>query len=1389
MEEGRFLAIVGASGSGKSSLVRAGLLPAIDDGFLIDESSDWCFVTMRPGANPYGQLAAEMHRSFADYFADSSGVREPANPGIIEATLRAGPKGISDAIDDAGTPEETAVLILVDQFEEIFRYQQYGQSREERSRYLDEAAAFVDMLLMTPKNPNRSIYVVLTMRSDFIGNCDTFLGLPEAISASQFLTPRLTRKQLEDAVTGPLRVFDWEAEPILVTEVLNDTGNEADHLPLMQHALMRTWLHAKSRQAAGGGPHMMLLEDYVAVGRLENALEKHAEEAWEELNPEGKPELTADQKIAEAIFRSLSERSEDRPLTRRVATLAEIEGITGHPLSRIQKVVEVFCKGHRNFLVRSKTEADGSGSLDISHESLLRQWERLGEWIDSESESASLYRELMGRVKKYEQVTEQKKKSELLWRRPDLDNALRWLRKEQPNESWARRYSEKGGAFANCIEFVEASKAARFRRRLWRQAKTAGALIGFVCFAAFGYRFAQKDAAKRNTIRNVLSVTELISQGQRFEAIFQLGEAIEEKGLTGAPLLKGNKRKSATFLISANSNFSPPIFHNANVWDACFSPDGSIVATGSQGGLAKLSDAKTGEEIARMKHWSSVEGRETKKPASARRVLFSPDGSKLLTTSYNFKAQLWDGRTGQDLNMIMPHDCKVIEFARFGTSGRFVYTGAWWLDEPDLPKSKSREAEARVWGIQGTTPILEDLFVLEERITALDVNSAETLVATAEGIGSKGVIKVWKRKADQTEQKTPAFELVNESPIIDLKFCLDDEYLVFSDKKHIVWIWNFRSEEFPASVAGHRGDPNALHKRTINDFAIYPIQTGVMRIVTGSEDQTSKKFDVLIKEDGTVHSENFVTLPLNEPADTVELSEDGGKAIISERDGTVRLWDLSSGTRLGVPYGHAKQVHAIEFSPEGDKFVTASGDNTARIWEFDSSVEEAEHFSSRVGSITDLEFAPDGLLVTCGRNGAQLWASSSETWSQVQAMTDLDSATKVLFAPQNPGMFVTGQEDGTVRFFRYKPETNNVEEYLSLRLGAAVTELSFDQSGTKLAVGTTSGGVVVVNWKSIPEQTELTFSQIEASRHCMTFVHKGRGEEVNDDAPVPVVDCSFHPDGRRLITTGEKTIRFWDIETGAKEDMFLPRRIKRRGYLYQGGPSEEAGLDASGDWLYTIRGDDRHYANIWYVKSAEVSDYAFESMHREKLSHGTFNPQIPGLFVSASSDGEIRRWEFGKAKRQIRNNEGQIVQEAALSHTAEKLVRGEFKGIASDKSGVLFAVATSEGMIEFFLFDGLMKVGAVRVEDLQREEVQVTDLEFHPGGTQLALATSDGRLRIIPVVEPAKDIEERLELSTRVRTGWTRDKKTGLLRQMKIEEWEEAGKKLQELGGFCDLPN
>jgi energy-coupling factor transporter ATP-binding protein EcfA2 len=455
-----FLGVVGTSGSGKSSLVRAGLLPSLYSGFLPEASSSWRIAILRPGNAPIRNLAEALNAP------DVFGVESTRDEAIIrlaltESTLRRGSLGLIEVTEQARMDADETLLVVVDQFEELFRFKAQAQATGNRLAAEDEAAAFVKLLLAAVHQREVPIFGVLTMRSDFLGDCAQFRDLPETLNDSQYLIPRLTREQLRQAIEGPVAVGGATITPRLVNRLLNDTGDNPDQLPIVQHALMRTWDYWKTQ----GEPESSIdIAHYEAIGGMSRALSLHADQIYLSFSDQ------ETRKIIETMFKRLTERSLDNREVRRPCSLSELCSVTKSDRTKLIQIVNQFRKRGVSYLTPPPIKKlEEETIIDISQESLMRIWDRLQGWMNEEAQAAREYMRLADRAQAYGEG------KAALMRDPDLKIALIWQQKYGNNSTWAERYSDN---FEQVISFIEKSEKQTAIGEVWRERSNRRFLVG-----------------------------------------------------------------------------------------------------------------------------------------------------------------------------------------------------------------------------------------------------------------------------------------------------------------------------------------------------------------------------------------------------------------------------------------------------------------------------------------------------------------------------------------------------------------------------------------------------------------------------------------------------------------------------------------------------------------------------------------------------------------------------------------------------------------------------------------------------------------------------------------------------------------------------------------------
>ncbi|MFA0964244.1 hypothetical protein AB9P05_20720 [Roseivirga sp. BDSF3-8] len=499
LSEHRFTAVIGASGTGKSSLMYCGLIPILHGGFMTGAGSRWQIIVTRPGVSPIDNLA----ESIMDHDPTFDGDQDDHDLGVVinSTILRSSSLGLVDAVSKIRQGENENILLLVDQFEELLRYRKLYTD----TNAVNESTAYVNLLLEAVSQSEVPVYVALTMRSDFIGDCAMFPDLTHMINKSHYLIPQMTRDQLRMAVEGPVAVGNGKISQRLVQELLNDIGDNPDQLPVLQHALMRTWDYWKDQDGKAG---IMDIRHYHAIGTIAEALSEHANEAYDELTKK-------EQEICEVIFKSLTEKGADNYGTRRPADITTIASIAEVTPEQVIRVVEKFREPGRSLLLPDATVPIYDDTvIEVSHESLMRIWERLRVWVEEEFESAKMYRRLSDAATMY-QVGRTS-----LWRPPDLQLALNWQQKQRPTRIWAQRYDD---GFERAIVFLESSRVAyeneqkskeKLQKRLLQRTRRVAVILGVfavVSILFFVFAIVQKvdaDNQARLAIQNEQLATE-----------------------------------------------------------------------------------------------------------------------------------------------------------------------------------------------------------------------------------------------------------------------------------------------------------------------------------------------------------------------------------------------------------------------------------------------------------------------------------------------------------------------------------------------------------------------------------------------------------------------------------------------------------------------------------------------------------------------------------------------------------------------------------------------------------------------------------------------------------------------------------------------------------------
>jgi WD40 repeat protein len=1160
LDKMRFVAVLGTSGSGKSSLVRAGLIPALRRGYFGGEN--WQTTIVRPGSDPIGELAAALSEGFHLSRSETLSTLRRSSLGLAEFAHQHLHSGHN-------------LLIVIDQFEELIRYRKEACERGSR----EESAAFVKLLmaatghseLPAPESGNLHIYVVLTIRSEFLGKCSQFRGLPEALNYSQYLVPRMTREQQREAIEGPIGMAGARITPQLIQKLLNDVGDSPDQLPVLQHALMRMWEQSSEAREQG---KPIDLSHYESVGRMERALNLDADRAFGALG--GDPHREA---IARRVFQLLVEPGAEAEETRRPSLLSEIVAVTGTEESKVRQVIDVF---HRNGFVTLSEDVDPV--VDISHESLIRIWDRLKGWVKEETESAEIYLRLATSASK----------AMALYRDPELTQALRWRKREDPNPAWAGRYSDRDPeAFTRAMDFLSHSLTAHRREQWIRRGAIFGlcvlsvalTVVAFVAWTsarearksartaeqsakeadsqrkdaqkqrekaeeektlaeeAERHAYDQEKAAQKARREAERERSRALSALQRAEA--ETKRADQQKNEADRERAEAGKQKA----IVGSEHFDASVRELITKAKELLKLDPSKLESSTLLSIESLKQKPLFENDQSTRAWLGLLPRvesDFRVGGPVRSVSFSPDGRYVATASENGTAKLFDTATGAEVAgfsqersvnaLALSADGRLLAIARddntarifeilsqkeilkvqhgarvaaaaFSTNGQYVATG-------------SGDGTARVFDI--TTGREVSNVTRPSAVNAVNFSPDGLYVAIAREDGSVRVV-----------QSTTGSEVSRVSSlghVSGLVFSPDGEYLATTSQDKTACVL----ETATGNITTRRGSVNAA--------AFSP--NGLF-LVTGSEDGTSRVFEVATGEEKW-------QIKHPAPVRIVAFSPDGHFIVTGGEDRTARLFSFPAGSEVSR-FAHPLSVTAIAFSPDG-RVATGSQDGVARVFDWGGG-----NTFVIAGASRDIALSPDGRYLA--------------TTSSMRPVIDLAKKENVSLQLDRPSMAVAFSPDG----------------------GRVVVITSDGVSVGTIVLDLATGHVTTEK-----DPTTPAWLTIDTGQSFLTA--KGRALAVSPDGGLLATGSAvaFTRDGRYVaIGSTDRTTRVIELATG------MEISLGTRG-------DKVLALTFSLDGRYVAIGSDKGATIFDAITGEEISNFP----HDRSVEYVLFSPD--GLYLATA---------------------------------------------------------------------------------------------------------------------------------------------------------------------------
>jgi len=985
LAENKFVAILGASGSGKSSFMYCGLVPSLVGGFMTDAGSNWRVVVARPGGGPIDNLAEALLIKDQEYTSLSE-EDKLIKKTIIGTVLRSSSLGLVEVIKQLKTEKDQNILVVIDQFEELFRFRKLEAATSD----LDESSAFVNLLLEAIHQFDEKVYVTITMRSDFIGECAKFPDLTQMINDSHYLIPQMTRDQKRMAIEGPVAVGGGKIAPRLTQQLLNDVGDNPDQLPILQHALMRTWSNWVDTRKKG---EVMDLRHYNAIGTLREALSQHANEAYDSLSKREK-------QICEVMFKSLTERGSENQGIRRptkVGTIASIAGVTEDEVAR---VVDKFREPGRSLLMPPYgVKLDSETVIDISHESLMRIWDRLKRWLDEESKAAEMYLKLSEAAERFQEGKAS------LWKMPDLQLAINWREENRPTLVWGQRYHP---AFERTMVFLETSEKAYLteqkniellQKRQVRRFRISAIILGLATLISlFFVVYGQIKSAEAERNLGVAEQNLEKANVAQEEARRQQKEAEKQADLAKQQADRADKQ----------SNLAQEQAERAN----------------QQAALAKQNElaakrALAQAEIERQKADSSATvakkqtalAQEQQKRAELEKERANKLRLQSVAQSMAIKANNINERELKAVVAKQAYDF----FEEYGDPQKpyngDIYAGVYAGLVGVLSDTRTDSVNGTVEIVylnngdsilnqyRGHVPLNQDEKIA---VRSVEFSSDGKRMFSA---GSDGRLLMWdydggKRTYQEIYNKDQVNRVVNVSP--------DERYLALGTETNSILVIDLKNiDQEPQVISGHEGGTvyDLVFTSDNKDFiSIGPDRRVLMHNISGS-------------------STKEIALTESKPK-SLALSPDGATLAVGLDNGEVSLIALDQdGYPVRNIYGsEGGSVNTLAFSNSGDRLAFGDDSGELIIWDMVGK-KLWQHLPGFLSAVQDVQFSPDDNLIVAGSRDktARMW-DLNNIYDLPTVFSDHgDWVWSVDFHPSGT-KFVTGSADGIIRVFETLPD-------------------------------------------------------------------------------------------------------------------------------------------------------------------------------------------------------------------------------------------------------------------------------------------------------------------------------------------------------------------------------
>ncbi|HEY9747845.1 MAG TPA: CHAT domain-containing protein, partial [Allocoleopsis sp.] len=1034
------IAVVGPSGSGKSSVVAAGLIPRLR------AAGDWLICSLRPSQRPFLRLAEQL---VALLEPDRGETEQLLAANQLAAALQQGTVTLPDVMEQIlyKYPAAKRSLLLVDQFEELYTLCQLDA---ERQQFLDQ------ILALLPSGV--ACTLVLTLRADFLESALAYRPFADALSrfAPELIGP-MNAADLETAIAQPAALMQVKIADGLTIRILESISQAPGNLPLLEFALTLLW----ERQQRGELTHAA----YDAIGGVNQALAVYAEQVYAKL-------AAIEQKQVQRLLTQLVRPGEGGADIRRLATRSEI-GETNWPL--VRRLADAR-------LVVTNRSADGVETAEVVHEALIREWQRLRQWME-EVRTFRLWQERLRSLIRQWQVSD--RDDGALLRGAPLLEAQFWLQEQSADLS-----PEEQDFIQRSLASQQQEQSERHRSRRRVILGLSLGLFGAVVLGAIAaWQWERAEIQTRNAQLSARSFSSeaLLASDKAFDALLEAiraGHQLQhQSGVTPTTRMRvASSLLQALYTVQERQRLEQ---HRDSVTSVSFSPNGQILAS-----------ASTDRTILLWRLDGTLQKTISGHGDRVTAVQFSPDGKLIASSSADQTVRLWQA-DGTPLQVLPGHTAAVTSVS-FSPDNKTLASAS---SDGTIKLWQRNSQPLKTWKTQGGS------------IQHLSFGLQGQILASAHRDGS---IKVWKLNGTLRQTLKG-----HQGPVNMVHFSPDGQVLASAGNDQTIRLWNLSGAP-PQVLPGHRGAATALsfspdgqqlasvggdrtvklwnlkgkllqtlpgHSSRIETVSFSP--DGQL-LASGSGDRTVKLWQVQRRALQTIGDRSSITSLSSDPSPQSHLIAAGN------RDGLIQLWH-PNGQLLRQWQGHATSVYSIRFSPNGQTLASASADGTVKLWRQDGTL--LTTLTGHSDAVYEVSFSPDGQTLASASfdHTVRLWNTTGQLRHILWGHEDL--ALTVRFSPDGQTLASAGK-DSTIRLWRL--------DGLPLKTlaghNSSVLAISFSPNGQMLA--SASGDNLVKLWSI-----------------------DGRLLNILRGHSNTVTSLGFSADGQTLVSgSADNTVKLWSLD-------------------------------------------------------------------------------------------------------------------------------------------------------------------------------------------------------------------------------------------------------------------